>query len=95
VKGTNDRHVWTSADEETLATLLRASHTIPEIAQQMGRSQEAVRGRASKAGLRKRRRTKSAADQPGPAKNVGDPTANPLPDDTKEGPEAGGDPGRT
>jgi hypothetical protein len=33
--------------------------------------------------------------QPGPAKNVGDDTANPLPDNTEQGPEWGGDPGRT
>jgi hypothetical protein len=33
--------------------------------------------------------------QPGPAKNVGNDTPNPLPDDPRESDGEGGDPGRT
>ena len=78
-----------------LTALLGARKSIPEIAEQMGRSQEAVSGRAWKIGLTNAGAKKPARDQPGPAKKVGDQTPNPLPDDPVDhGGKGGGDAGR-
>ena len=42
---------WTAEDQARVAAELKAGRTIPEIAKAMGRSQEAVRSKAWKAGL--------------------------------------------
>jgi hypothetical protein len=52
---------WTTEDYDLVAAELRAGRTIPEIAKAMGRSQEAVRAKAWKAGLLPGRVRKPAA----------------------------------
>ena len=51
----NYRNPWCEGDIAQLASLLRDGRSIPEIAERMGRSQEAVRNRAAKSGLLKPR----------------------------------------
>ena len=51
----NYRAAWSQEDLAQLAVMLVGGHSIPEIARVMGRSQEAVRNRATVAGLMKRR----------------------------------------
>ena len=43
--------LWSDADLELLKVSLQEGRTIPDIAKMMGRSQEAVRGKAWKGGL--------------------------------------------
>ena len=47
----NYRAPWSEKDIAQVARLLRDGHTIPAIAELMGRSQEAVRNRAAKSGF--------------------------------------------
>jgi hypothetical protein len=55
---------WTPEDFELVAAGLKVGRTIPELAKAMGRSQEAIRSKAWKAGLlpsRKRNATTEGA----------------------------------
>jgi hypothetical protein len=52
----NYRVLWSQEDLARMADMLAGGHTIPEIAKVMGRSQEAVRNRATSAGLMKQRK---------------------------------------
>lgn len=51
----NYRVAWSQADLARMADMLASGGTIPEIAKAMGRSQEAVRNKATNAGLMKQR----------------------------------------
>ena len=46
---------WTAEDLQELAKLVETGTPIPAIAQRLGRSQEAIRGQAQRAGLLRKR----------------------------------------
>ena len=62
---------WTPEDLELVAAGLKAGRTIPELARAMGRSQEAIRAKAWKAGLLPPRKKKgpslASRNETGPA----------------------------
>jgi hypothetical protein len=54
----NYRGPWSQDDLDRLAEMIAAGSDVPEIADSMGRTQEAIRNRASKSGLLKKRRSR-------------------------------------
>jgi hypothetical protein len=52
----NNRAYWSPEDLMRMALMLARGDKIPDIAKVLGRSQEAVRNRATKEGLMKRRK---------------------------------------
>jgi predicted transcriptional regulator len=59
----NFKSPWTDELLNQLAEMLAAGRTIPEIAKEMGRSQEAVRGKAWKHGLLTERKRRGSTDK--------------------------------
>jgi hypothetical protein len=55
ISRTNAGAAWTAEDLQELANLVETGTPIPTIAQRIGRSQEAIRGQAQRAGLLRRR----------------------------------------